>query len=682
MPRAVLNSLFAITIFIGAFLLFQVQPLIGKYILPWFGGSPAVWTACMLFFQVMLLAGYAYAHGSIRFLRSPKAQMIVHLGLLAAAVAMLPIIPAAKWVPTSPDHPTGRIVAMLVACVGVPYIALAATGPLLQGWYARMAPGRSPYRLYALSNVASMLALISYPIVVEPALSRPVQARVWGYVLVAFAVLCGAIAILQSRWRYPAAEESSDAVATHQARHWVLWLLLPACASVLLLAVTNKICQDVAVIPLLWVLPLAIYLLSFIICFDSPRWYVRGVFIPFMWLTLAGVCWAMFQTDETLAILPQIAIYLLALFACCMVCHGELYRLRPAASRLTSFYLMIALGGATGGILVALVAPRVFKGYFELHLGLFATALLTVLILRPSLRGRLAPLFTGMCAALFGVTLALLLNATSALKDATILARSRNFYGVLSVLDVNRNDPLLRCIVLQHGGVTHGLQFVEPRLHNIPTTYYGPQSGVGVMFRNIPRPAPLRVGAIGLGIGTVAAYAQPGDLFRFYEINPDVLPMAMTYFDFLKRSPARIEHIDGDARLSMQQEPPQNYDVLILDAFSGDAIPVHLLTRECFELYLHHLRKGGIIAVHISNQHLNLAPVVQKLAEHFDMKSALVVNDIPAPGQYVSGWMLLSTDDQWIHSPAIQQRATPLPVNESGVRLWTDDDTNLFQILN
>jgi hypothetical protein len=683
MPRAVLNLLFAITIFIGAFLLFQVQPLIGKYILPWFGGSPAVWTACMLFFQVMLLVGYAYAHASIRYLRSPNVQMIVHLLLLTAAVAMLPIVPGAKWVPTNPDQPTARIVAMLLACVGVPYVALAATGPLLQGWYARMAPGRSPYRLYALSNVASMLALISYPILVEPALSRPVQARVWGYLLIAFAVLCAGIAILQSRSPAPATDEHSpETLASGQKRHWILWLLLPACASVLLLAVTNKICQDVAVIPLLWVLPLAIYLLSFIICFDSPRWYTRGVFIPLMWLALAGVCWAMFQTDEKLPILPQISVYLLALFACCMVCHGELYRLRPVASRLTSFYLMIALGGAIGGILVALVAPRVFKGYFELHLGLFATALLTVLILRPSLRGRLGPLFAGMCIALLGVTLALLINATSVLKDATVVARSRNFYGVLSVFDVNRDEPLLRCIVLQHGGVTHGLQFVDPQLHNIPTAYFGPQSGVGVMFRNVPRPAPLRVGVVGLGIGTVAAYAQPGDVFRFYEINPNVLPLAVTYFDFLNRSPARIEHIDGDARLSMQQEPQQNYDVFILDAFSGDAIPVHLLTRECFELYLHHLREGGIIAVHISNQHLNLAPVVRKLADHFGLASALIVNSTPAPGQYVSRWMLLSRNERWIGSPAIQQRATPLPSDQSGLRLWTDDDTNLFQILN
>jgi hypothetical protein len=678
-----LNILFAATIFLGAFLLFEVQPLIGKYILPWFGGSPAVWTACMLFFQVMLLVGYAYAHGSVRYLRSPRAQMLVHLVLLVAAVAMLPIIPGSRWIPTSPVNPTGRIIAMLLACVGAPYVVLAATGPLLQAWYTRVAPEGSPYRLYALSNVASMLALISYPVIVEPSLSRPVQARMWGYLLAAFALMCGGIAILQSRSRDRSVSgQSPDAIATQQTRHWVLWLLLPACASVLLLAVTNKICQDVAVIPLLWVLPLAIYLLSFIICFDSPRWYARGVFIPFMWLALGAVCWAMFQTDEKLGILPQIAIYLAALFACCMVCHGELYRLRPDASRLTSFYLMIALGGATGGVLVALVAPRVFKGYFELHLGLFATATLALLILRPSLRGRRKSLLAAMVVALLGVTLALLINATSVLQDATVLARSRNFYGVLTVYDVNRDNPLLRHIILQHGGVTHGLQFVEPQLHHMPTAYFGPESGVGVMFRNVPRPAPLRVGVIGLGIGTVAAYAQPGDIFRFYEINPDVQPMAMAYFDFLKQSPAKVEIVDGDARLSMQQEPQQDYDVFILDAFSGDAIPVHLLTRECFELYLHHLRQGGIIAIHISNQHLNLAPVVQKLAEHFGLASVFIVNSTPAPGQYVSRWMILSNDAAWIQSPAIQQRATPLPADQSGVRLWTDDDTNLFQILN
>jgi len=361
---------YALTIFLGAFLLFQVQPLIGKYILPWFGGGPGVWTTCMLFFQMLLLAGYAYAHFSSRWLK-PRAQAVVHLVLLGAALAVLPITPSDSWKPLGNENPTLHILALLGASLGLPYFVLSATGPLLQKWFSRTNPGVSPYRLYALSNAGSLLALLTYPFYVESHFARKAQALFWGWGLAAYAVCCGFCAVRLLRRRTnpenavpselsgdsPESASRLDQQPTILTK--ALWLLLPACASVLLLATTNKMCQDVAVIPFLWILPLALYLLSFIICFDSPRWYVRPVFTLALIAALAGICWVLFKGTDA-SIYKQVGIYSAGLFVCCMVCHGELYRLRPDPRYLTGFYLMIAAGGALGGFFVAVVAPLVF----------------------------------------------------------------------------------------------------------------------------------------------------------------------------------------------------------------------------------------------------------------------------------------------------------------------------------
>jgi len=522
---------------------------------------------------------------------------------------------------------------------------------------------------------------------VEPVLTRPAQAWIWGYGLAFFAVLCGVVAILSTRRQTAHLRETEIPVPNPprgSASDLTLWLMLPACASALLLAITNKICQDVAVVPLLWVLPLTLYLLSFIICFDSPRWYLRAVFVPMMAIALTSACWMMFRGDEETTIPAQIAVYCFALLTCCIVCHGELYRLRPDPAHLTGYYLMIAAGGAIGGILVAIVAPLVLSGYFEFHISLFAAALLTLLVLRPAMVPARTSLFslTSLAAVVLGAVL--LIHANSVTKDAKALARRRNFYGVLSVYDVNPDNPLLHYRNLEHGGVTHGLQFADPARRLLPTAYYGPESGVGLLFRSAPRPrTTLRVGVVGLGIGTVAAYAQAGDVFRFYEINPDVTAMARQYFSFLNQPQAGIEIVPGDARISMQRESAQEYDILILDAFSGDAIPVHLLTAECFELYLRHLRRDGVIAAHISSLHLNLAPVIQQAAEHFHFKSLFIASSrFPELGQYDARWMLLSPDPHWIEPAGVRAAASAVPVNRTNVRLWTDDDTNLFQILN
>ncbi|HEX2099328.1 MAG TPA: hypothetical protein VHF69_01625, partial [Candidatus Synoicihabitans sp.] len=368
--------LYAITVFTGAFLLFQVQPLIGKFILPWFGGSPGVWTACLLFFQTLLLGGYAYAHVlTSKF--APTRQAVIHLGLLVVALAFVPIAPAEAWKPGPAEDPTGRILLLLAATIGLPYFVLSATGPLLQRWFSQTHAGVSPYRLYALSNVGSLLALLSYPFLVEPWLTRHQQAWLWSAGLILFVGVCGSCA-----WRLRrlarAGRVAAATVETARAERptpaaQALWITLPAVASILLLAVTNKLCQDVAVIPFLWILPLALYLISFILCFDHPRWYRRGLFATLVTLAIGVVCYLLFEGNGA-PLEQQVIGYLVLLFTACMLCHGELYRLKPAPAYLTRYFLAIAAGGAAGGLFVGLAAPYLFSQYWELHVGLWSLA--------------------------------------------------------------------------------------------------------------------------------------------------------------------------------------------------------------------------------------------------------------------------------------------------------------------
>ena len=686
---------YALTIFVGAFLLFQVQPLIGKYILPWFGGGPGVWTTCMLFFQLLLLGGYAYAHLLTRWLR-PRAQIVAHFVLLAAAVALLPITPADSWKPHSGEAPVLHILALLAACLGLPYFLLSATSPLLQHWFSRTHPARSPYRLYALSNVGSLLALVSYPFYFETHFTRQWQAGLWGWGLVVFVICCGFCA--WSLWRAagPAtqtpAEQAPTAEPRPSLRSRLLWLLLPACASVLLLATTNKLCQDVAVTPFLWVLPLGLYLLSFVICFDSPRWYVRPPFLVALFASGYGVCWAMAQGIE-LALWKQVGIYSGALFICCMVCHGELYRLKPAPRHLTSYYLMIATGGALGGLFVAVAAPLLFTDFYELHLGLVLCWVLFTFVLatepRPAGDQPVRwfaqwPWRALVCLTLFISTLLFGNALWTQVCDERLLSvcKTRNFYGVLTVFEYSKDEPEDHYFMLQHGVTMHGLQFAELPRSSWPTTYYGKQTGIGMALDSLPV-GRRRIGLVGLGTGTVAAYAQAGDRLRVYEINPDVQRLARSYFSYLPNCLAKTDVVLGDARLSLENEPPQNFDLLTLDAFTSDAIPVHLLTKEAFEIYARHMQTNGIIAVHISNQHLNLEPVVINLARHFDYELAKVIFDETTEEWWEnsSTWILLSHDRERLHTSAFEHAATYMPTNTVTVPLWTDDFASLYQIL-
>ena len=694
---------YALTIFLAAFLLFQVQPLVAKSILPWFGGGPAVWTACMLFFQGALLAGYAYAHVSIRVLR-PRMQGAIHLVLLAAALWQLPAVPPDSWKPSGVELPTWHILYLLTASLALPYLVLSSTTPLLQAWFSRAHTRRSPYRLFALSNFGSLLALVSYPFVFEPLLSRSRQSTLWSLGFVAFALACAACAVWTLRG-HSAESDATPEVPTPSAPaptpptplDRLLWLALATSAAVLFLAITNQITMDVAVVPFLWVLPLGIYLLTFVIAFDHHRWYVRRWFALALVPATSAAVWMMFRAHDA-SILEQLVTYSTVLFVGCMICHGELSRLRPHPRYLTGFYLRIALGGAFGGGFVALVAPLIFNDYLELHLALLAVVALTLVSLfrdRESTLHRGQPLWAWTALFASFVGLAMVLAAHSRIGVELAVERSRSFYGVLSVYRELPNTPEER-LSLWHGRVGHGAQFVAAARRSLPAAYYAPSSGAAMAFRHWPGPGDRRIGMVGMGVGSLAAYARPGDYLRIYEINPQLTEMVGRHFTFLDDSPARIEVIMGDARLSMEREAPQRFDLLFLDAFNGDAIPLHLLTKEAFEIYLSHLQPDGVMALLISTWHLDFAPAVRRLADHF----GLIAVRIDTPGlalneNWGSNWMLLTRNRRFL-SRLAGEIATDadglaidpdLAVSNSGTApandgwLWTDDYTSLFPLL-
>ena len=627
----------------------------------------------MLFFQILLLGGYAYAHCSARWLR-PRAQALLHLGLLVAALALLPITPADAWKPDGGGNPTLQILGLLLVSIGLPYFVLSATGPLMQHWFSRTNPGVSPYRLYALSNAGSLLALVSFPFFFETQFTRTVQARLWGWGLVLYAVSCGGCAI--KLWREKAAggpaanSETGSPTAAPSRFDRFLWLLLPACASVLLLAITNKICQDVAVIPFLWVLPLALYLLSFILCFDSPRWYRRPLFLLALAAGWGGIGWALFK-GTGISIQWQLSLYSAGLFICCMVCHGELCRLKPDPKHLTGFYLMIAAGGALGGFFVAVCAPLIFTDYFELQWGLVGCGLLFLAVgLRAPNAGGFSRWRAPACAWLgVGVVvLGVFLWWQTHKTDSGLIYRSRNFYGVLKVFKSDSGRPEERWLSLVHGKTLHGLQCPDPSRVALPTSYYGEQSGVGRAWRALST-APRRIGLVGLGIGTLTTYARTGDYVHIYEINPEVIRLATKEFKYLTNCAGKVEVTLGDARLSLEREPPQNFDLLVLDAFSSDAIPVHLLTREAFAIYERHLNPSGVIAVHVSNTSMNLEPVVVNLARHchYEMTTIDYVPPRDKPWLLHSVWMLLSHNGQIIHARDIRLASRPPETNSVNI---------------
>ena len=705
--------LFALSLFCSSFLLFLIQPLIGKYILPWFGSSPAVWSASLLFFQIMLTGGYVYAYALTgRF--SPRRQRQVHLVVLSISLVGIligviywtaPLLPGIGWQPKTGSiggtvAPFWDVMKVLAVAVGLPYLLLATNSTLLQAWFTKIYPGRSPYRLYALSNVASLLGLISYPLLFEPLLPITTQARWWvagyvGYCLtdIGLAYRFFRQPSINMRLEIEVGENPVLPDKPPSAPGWsirLLWVILPAIASTLLLASTNRITQEIAVIPFLWVLPLTLYLISFILCFESDRWYGRVRF-GLMLVISTGVYGLVADKGPLVDLRIQISAYCLLLFVCCMVCHGELTRLRPHPQHLTSFYLLVSIGGAIGGLFVNLASPVLFPYYWELEIGLLACFFVFLLLIIFISQGRSWKISLPLSVLILGV---MIWMAVFTVKDIRSLMNNslwvnRNFYGVLRIKQVKIGPDEVPANQLVHGITIHGLQFIGPEKRDQATTYYSPASGAGVALGYLMDRQPnLRVAILGLGTGTLAVYGRHGDIFRFYEINPAVVQIAQGeggYFSFLQDSRADIEIVLGDARLSLQRElvssGSQEYDLMLLDTFSSDAIPVHLLTNQAFQVYLQHLKQRGILAVHISNIHLDLRPVVYSQAKYFGLKCALISTGKTILGSTGSQWMLLTDDAQFLELPDVQPNVIGSEQLPFQVKLWTDDFSNLIQIL-
>ena len=681
-------ALFAAAILLSAFLLFAVQPLIARFILPWFGGAAGVWTTALLFFQALLLAGYAYAHLLAGHL-SRRAQAILHVSLLLACVATLPIAPSTRLAPADASHPTLRVLLLLAASVGLPYFALAATSPLVQQWFAGVYPRRSVYRLYALSNLGSLAALVSYPFVVEPALTRRAQAVGWSWLFVAFAATCALCAIVAAC--HPPSEqdgseqagcerdgEMNGAVDARLTRRSSLLVLgLTALASAMLLAVTNKICQDIAPVPFLWLLPLTLYLIAFIVCFEYANRYRRSIVAP---LAAAGTLASAYVLvhDTQFSLPAQVATHAAALLLCCLFCLGESARRRPAAREVTGYYLLVALGGVSGAVLVAVMAPLALRQFIEMHLCLMAVwiAGLGILLLdRASSMRRFRQPAAWVIAFVPACALTWLLYDDVRRSTARHVLARRSFYGVIEVLEKRPPEVDSARRLLVHNGTLHGIQLEGPNLRRKPTTYYIGRSGVGLAMLNFHTDRPRRVGVVGLGAGTLCVYGREGDEFTFYELDPDVIDVARREFTFLSDCLAKVRTIAGDARLSLARQEDQHFDILVLDAFSGDSVPVHLLTVEAFALYRRHLAPGGVIAVHLTNRHLNLLPPAWAVAQQVHMQAAF----FGTSGDYASRWLLISSD------AAFLERLHQAPTYRTGMIQqmdpWTDDHAPVFPIL-
>ncbi len=710
-----LRAAYGAAIFLGALLLFGVEPMAAKELLPRMGGSSAVWLASLCFFQVMLLGGYAYAYGLTwdltRDLASRRAR-VLHAGFLLLTVLVLlgqrRSLAGGAW---TGNHPFAVVFGTLLGRVGLPFWLLAASSPLLQVMMARQW-GRVPYRMFALSNAGSLLGLVLYPLLVEPRLTLPEQRGWWTAGFAVYAVLCGLLFWIGAKTSTSAKgngegtvertrtgtgeREPSIAVVEDEIGRRRAWMCvaLAAVGALQLVAVTEHLTENVAALPLLWVLPLIVYLLSFMTAFELPGIYQRGLVVRLLVVMLASLGYLLSKTDVSLPIGLAIMFFLFELFIACWFCHAELYRLRPMGARAAArFYLLLAAGGAAGTAIAAVGFPLLLRANYDLALAFAATAAVALWVTwQDGVAQRvLWTVSTAGCLLLTGA----LVNGYR--RDSLVMLR--NFYGPLRVKQTLLPPQAGTSRVLLHGQIQHGMQWFAPEFRTEPLSYYARDSGVGLAMTLCcgavtqgnadatvtpeRRPAGRRIGVIGLGAGTMAAYGRPGDVMRFYEINPAVERLARELFTYTRESRARIEVVTGDARLSLGREPAaREYDMLVVDAFSGDAIPVHLLTRQAMAEFRGHLRPGGVLAFHVSNQYLDLAPVVGAVAQAEGMVARAVESPkVDTRGEFAATWVLVAVPGGlleegtplWESSMAIPARA--------GVRAWTDDDSSLLPIM-
>jgi hypothetical protein len=640
-------ALSAAAVFLSALLLFLIQPMTAKALLPRFGGSAGVWTTCMFFFQAVLLLGYAYAHSLTRRFHA-STQRMVHVLLLGCGAFTFPVTLSTRWISVE-SSPILHILAMLVSAIGLPFFALSATSPLMQTWIAPRVPEGLPYKLFALSNAASLVALLMYPLLVEPWFTLSSQLRVWSAGYIVFACLA---ALATWRVRPIRIGQSASAAAALSITDRLLWIALAGVPSALWLAVASQISHSIAPVPLIWIIPLGSYLLTLMLAFQGEQWYRPAGFRWLLPVGLVAIAAASRQNAWSRTAAPGLLLFVGGLLIACLFCHGELARRKPAAEYLTSFYLWVALGGVLGSVFVGVFAPLAFHSYLELPLSMAACLMLALALLYGQSARRLVR--PGLLA------LAALILATSLGGD---VRRLRNFYGVLEMRVEGQGENAVRA--LYNGTILHGTQFVSGGRNHEATTYYAPESGVGREIRAIEHPF-RRIGIIGLGAGTLAAYAKHGDLFRFYEINPLVIELAKTDFSFLRDCQGTVELVSGDARFALERERAQRLDLLVVDAFGGDAVPVHLLTQEAFQLYLLHLVRGGVIAVHITSKYTDLAPVVYRIAASLGRNAETVTSQPDLPRRVMaSTWIILRGE-----GPVV-----------SNARVWRDDYSNPIGIV-
>jgi len=667
--------LYGSTIFLSAFLLFLVEPMAAKQLLPALGGSSAVWITCLVFFQTALLLGYLYAHW-ITQPSSSRWQNHLHLVLLVVAIAgLVAMMRFPLDLSHGSEHPVRSIFLTLTITIGLPFLLLGSTSPLLQVWLARRSQSTVQYRLFALSNFGSLLALAAYPTLIEPHLTLAFQRTLWSLGFGIYAVLCGILA-----WQTHSIPRSTPAPAaptstqTSGKRKW-LWFLLPAGAAMQLCAITGHLSQNIAAIPLLWILPLTVYLLTFIIAFEKPALYRRWLIIRLLVVMLASLAYMVSKTGVSLPIGISILFFLIELFLACLFCHGEVYALRPDnPSEATLFYLLIAAGGAAGTFFIGIACPLIFSANYDVSLSFLGIAVLALAVTWQNGWPQRLLWFTG--AAML-VTLTVMLHKAYT-REA--LVEVRNFYGTLRVKQSYTPPQAHTVRTLQHGTIDHGTQWFAEGFRRTPTTYYAKDSGVGLALEHCCKGRARSVGIIGLGTGTLAAYGYAGDRFRFYEINPAVPPIAQNLFTYLHDSPAQISIAEGDARASLAREAPEGFDVLVVDAFSGDAIPLHLLTTQAMTIYRRHLAPEGILAFHVSNQYLDLVPEIAALAASTNMRARVVdtpVNELR--GEYRATWVLVSNNTAFFDQPEVASMARPIP-DAQKVRAWTDDYSSLLPI--
>ena len=688
---------YSIVVFLSAFLLFQVQPLIAKVILPWFGGTASVWNTCMMFFQIVLLLGYLYSHG-LRMLTNPRTSWIIHSIVLLLALLMLPVLPSEQLKPDTYSSLSGEILKVLTLSVGIPFFILATTGPLVQAWQsvshggdAESERAASPYRLYALSNIGSLLALVTYPFLFEPNLRLQNQSWIWSGLFVLFVAACfysGAQVRGFKSWNVSNEAGTKTGDTKVGVGRMLLWLLLAMIPSVMLLATTNLMCQEIASVPFLWILPLALYLISFIICFEKPAWYHRGVFVPVLLLGVcAGVAVSLLNVYASASL--QVAMLSFSLFACGMTCHGELERLKPHTSQLTLFYLFVSLGGSLGGIFVVLIAPRIFSGFPEFQLALAGALLIGVSI--PCFQNSVSRSrkigigFSGLIIG--GIVLATFFDSQMGQRKEGVLLDGRNEYGIFSVTDDGDRRNFIS------GNINHGSQIYRPTPSFEPHSYYADGSGFSICIktqRDIaaseqPAREGVKVGVLGLGIGSMLAWADDKDQFVFYEINPRVEEIAREWFTFLPTFDKQCEVIIGDGRIMLEKETAKGmnrqFDVLAIDAFSSDSIPIHLLTDECFDVYQSHLKEDGILLFHITNRFIDLKPVLFAAIKARGLSASHVVHTVEDdPEHFGSEWILVSNEavanHDRIKSVALEY---VLPVDAPR---WTDDFAALAPVIN